>query len=64
MLPVQSVFHTSDEGPGVSEVLDFPIPPSPAIRTFDEFTIRFHRPFLLARESANIKIEGFTLTPR
>ena len=64
MLPVQSVFHTSDGGAGISEVLDFPIPGSPTIRTFDEFTIRFHRPFLLARESANVKIDGFTLTPR
>jgi hypothetical protein len=54
---VQSVF-------GANEVLDYPIPPSPAIRQFDEFTIRFHRPIMLARESPNVSIDGFTLKPR
>ncbi|HTS78648.1 MAG TPA: hypothetical protein VMG40_20725 [Bryobacteraceae bacterium] len=63
-LPVQSIFHMGDKGAGVNEVLEFPIPPAPAIRQWDEFTIRFHRPFLLARESANVAIDGFTLTPR
>jgi len=56
MLPVESAF-------GANEVLTYPIPPSPAIREFDEFTIRFHRPFLLARESPNVSIDGFTLQP-
>ncbi len=45
-------------------MLEFPIPPAPAIRQWDEFTIRFHRPFLLARESANVAIDGFTLKPK
>jgi hypothetical protein len=57
MLPVQSAF-------GANEVLDYPVPPSPAIEQFDEFTIRFHRPMLLARESPNVSIDGFTLKPR
>jgi len=56
MLPVQSAF-------GANEVLTYPIPPSPAVQQFDEFTIRFHRPFLLARESPNVSIDGFTLRP-
>ena len=57
MLPVQSAF-------GANEVLDYPIPPSPAISEFDEFTIRFHRPVMLARESPNVSIDGFKLKPR
>jgi hypothetical protein len=57
MRPVQSAF-------GANELLDYPIPPSPAISEFDEFTIRFHRPFMLARESPNVSIDGFTLKPR
>ncbi len=56
MLPVESAF-------GAKEVLTYPIPPSSAVRQFDEFTIRFHRPFLLARESPNVAIDGFTLQP-
>ncbi len=56
MLPVESAF-------GANEVLTYPIPPSPAIEQFDEFTIRFHRPFVLARESPNVSIDGFTLQP-
>jgi hypothetical protein len=64
LLPVQSIFRLGDVGPGVSEELEFPIPPSPAIRQFDEFSVRFHRPFMMARASANVAIDGFTLKPR
>lgn len=64
VLPVRSVYYPQDTSSGVAETLEFPIPPSPAIQHFDEFTIRFHRPFLLSRESSNIAIEGFTLKPR
>jgi len=62
VLPVQSVFR--DDGPGVSEVLEYPIPGATKLVQFDEFTIRFHRPYLDARESANVAIDGFTLKPR
>jgi hypothetical protein len=61
ILPVRSVYA---EGRGVPEVLDYPIPSSSAIRQFDEFTIRFHRPYAHARESANVSIDRFTLKPR
>lgn len=64
VLPVRSVFLMSDKGVGASEVLEFPIPRAPAIQQFDEFTVRFHRPFLLSRESANVAVDGFTLKPR
>lgn len=64
MLPVQSVFGMNSAGPGVNEVLDYPIPQTASIRQFDEFTIRFHRPFLLAKESSNVSIDGFKLKPR
>jgi hypothetical protein len=57
ILPVQS-------GYGAAEVLEYPVPASSAIRQFDEFTIRFHRPNAQAQESANIAIDGFTLNPR
>ncbi len=57
MLPVRSAY-------GMDEVLEYPIPRSSAIRQFDEFTIRFHRPYMHAQESANIAIDGFVLKPR
>lgn len=62
VLPVQSIFR--GDGPGVSEVLEYPIPEAAKLVQFDEFTIRFHRPYLAARESANVAIDGFTLKPR
>ena len=64
VLPVHSVLHWSDKSTGISEVLDYPIPAAPPIAQFDEFTIRFHRPYQFARESANVAIDGFTLKPR
>ncbi len=57
ILQVQSAY-------GMDEVLEYPIPRSSAIRQFDEFTIRFHRPYLHARESANVAIDRFILQPR
>lgn len=62
--PVRSVFYPRDTRPGIAEVLEFPLPASGTLRQFDEFTLRFHRPYLLARESANVGIEGFRLKPR
>jgi hypothetical protein len=64
ILPVQSVYGMNGEGPGVAEVLEFPIPRSSAIRQFDEFTIRFHRPYAHAQDSANVSIDRFILQPR
>lgn len=64
ILPVQSVYGMNGEGPGVAEVLEYPIPRSSAIRQFDEFTIRFHRPYINSRESANVSIDRFILQPR
>jgi hypothetical protein len=57
ILTVQSAY-------GMDEVLEYPIPRSSAISQFDEFTIRFHRPYLHARESANVAIDRFILQPR
>jgi hypothetical protein len=64
VLPVQSVFREEDQGPGVAEVLDFPFPQASAIAQFDEFTIRFSRPYIASHESANVAIDGFKLIPR
>ena len=57
ILPVQSVY-------GANEVLEYPFPRSSAIRQFDEFTIRFHRPYMHSQESANVSIDRFILQPR
>jgi hypothetical protein len=48
----------------LTEILRFPIPASPAIRQFDEFTIRFPREQTHSYRSAKIGIERFVLVPR
>jgi hypothetical protein len=50
--------------PAVFEVLSFPIPPSPPLRSFDEFVVLFHLGPIRADKSAKIAIERFVLTRR
>jgi hypothetical protein len=47
-----------------SETLTFPIPDSPAIQRFDEFSIRFLLGHLRSDHSAGIAVERFVLMPR
>jgi hypothetical protein len=53
-----------DPGAPMKETLTFPIPARPAIRQFDEFTIRFPRRKTRMFRSAKIAIERFVLIPR
>lgn len=53
----------SADPPPVDEVLTFDIPPSAAIREFDEMTIRFHLQYLRSGQSARIAIERLVLVP-
>jgi hypothetical protein len=53
-----------DGKPFIAERLSFDLPATPAIRQFDELTIRFHLESLRADRGARIGIERFTLVPR
>jgi hypothetical protein len=47
-----------------SETLDFPVPPGPPLREFDQFIVRFHRDLIRIDRSARIAIERFALVSR
>ena len=66
-LGVREVISTAQEqaaGPALAKerVVSFDVPPTPAIREFDEATIVFNRSF--ARASAKVEIERFIFVPR
>ncbi len=46
------------------EIFRYPIPPGAALRRFDSYSVRFHRPALVSRRSAQIAITTFVLVPR
>jgi hypothetical protein len=47
-----------------TEILNFPVPPSAALREFDEIKIVFHRDTMRIDRSAMIAIERFLFVPR
>ncbi len=48
----------------MQETLDFDVPPSAALREFDQIQVIFHRGALRREHSARISIEHFVLVPR
>jgi hypothetical protein len=62
--PVTSVPDLRGDPPvPASETLNFPVPPAPPLREFDQLIIRFHRDPIRIDRSARIAIERFVLTP-
>jgi hypothetical protein len=48
----------------VNETLEFPIPPSSTLESFNEFKVVFQRAYRRADKSAKVSIERFILVPR